>query len=419
MFAHNKAHLRAHSVSIDGVLAKGKGAFSWLRLARAKRVIIFQQRGLCFMTASTDLLFEPFRLKSLNLKNRIVMAPMTRGFAVDGMPAQSHVEYYQRRAAGGVGLILTEGTVVDRPASRNEPGIPFFHGAALDGWQAVADAVHDMGGAIAPQIWHSSSIESKTANWVPDAPVESPSGLVTPDEARGVAMSEEDIADTVSAFANAAADAKKLGFDTIEFHGAHGYLIDQFFWDGTNQRNGPYGGSTLKERSRFAAEIVTATRVAVGPDYPIILRVSQWKQQAYTVRLAETPALMHDWLMPLVEAGVDVLHCSQRRFWEAEFPEIDGADGLNFAGWAKKLTGAATISVGSVGLSGDFFGTFTGVRSETANLDRLIKRMEREEFDLIAVGRALIVDPDWADKIKDGRLNELTPFDTQALAHFT
>jgi 2,4-dienoyl-CoA reductase-like NADH-dependent reductase (Old Yellow Enzyme family) len=127
---------------------------------------------------------------------------------------------------------------------------------------------------------------------------------------------------------------------------------------------------------------------------------------------------MHDWLMPLVDAGVDILHCSQRRFWEPEFPEIDGREGLNFAGWAKKITGAVTISVGSVGLSSDFFGSFTGVRAEAASLDRLIDRMERAEFDLIAVGRALIVDPDWAEKVRAGRLDALTPFETQALAKF-
>jgi 2,4-dienoyl-CoA reductase-like NADH-dependent reductase (Old Yellow Enzyme family) len=366
----------------------------------------------------TDKLFEPFSLKTMTLKNRIVMAPMTRGFAEGGLPGQAHIDYYRKRAEGGVGLILTEGTVVDRPASRNEPGIPFFHGPALDGWKSVADAVHDAEGAIGPQIWHAANIESKTSDWEPDAPVESPSGLVTPDERRGEAMTDEDIADTIAAFASAAADAKHLGFDTIEMHGAHGYLIDQFFWAGTNERADPYGGATLKERGRFAAEVVAAVRAAVGPEFPVILRVSQWKQQDYRARLTDTPDRMHDWLMPLVEAGVDILHCSQRRFWEPEFPEIDGENGLNCAGWAKKLTGAATISVGSVGLSGDFFGSFTGERSETTNLDRLIERMEREEFDLVAVGRALIVDPDWAAKVRLGRLDALSPFDTQALASF-
>src|SRR5690606_10899877 len=198
-----------------------------------------------------------------------------------------------------------------------------------------------------------------------------------------------------AAFAKAAADAKALGFDTVELHGAHGYLIDQFFWAGTNTRTDRYGGATLAERSRFAADVVAATREAVGPDFPILLRVSQWKQQDYAVRLAPTPREMEQWLGPLVAAGVDILHCSQRRFWEPEFPEIDGASGLNFAGWAKKLTGAPTISVGSVGLSGDFFSAFQGQGSEAASLDGLVERMERGEFDLVAVGRALLSDAHW------------------------
>ena len=191
----------------------------------------------------------------------------------------------------------------------------------------------------------------------------------------------------------------------VEIHGAHGYLIDQFFWSGTNERTDIWGGATLKERSKFAAEVVRAVRQEVGEDFPIALRVSQWKQQDYKVRLADTPDAMTDWLLPLVEAGADMLHCSQRRFWEPEFPELDGADGFNFAGWAKKLTGATTISVGSVGLSGDFFGAFGGKSSEATDLNELVRRMEREEFDLIAVGRALLADPDWVSKVK-GTNNE-------------
>jgi 2,4-dienoyl-CoA reductase-like NADH-dependent reductase (Old Yellow Enzyme family) len=229
-------------------------------------------------------------------------------------------------------------------------------------------------------------------------------------------MSEEDIADAVAAFARAAADAQKLGFDTIEIHGAHGYLIDQFFWSGTNTREDRYGGASIKERARLAGEVVAATRAAVGPDFPIILRVSQWKQQDFTTRLAATPAEMTDWLAPLVEAGVDVLHCSQRRFWEPEFPEIDGEQGLNFAGWAKKLTGAATISVGSVGLSGDFLAAFGGEASQPSGLDGLIARMEREEFDLIAVGRALIANPNWATQVLHGQSEALKGFQAADLA---
>ena len=364
---------------------------------------------------STDVLFRPFALKGLTLANRIVMAPMTRAMAEGGVPGTKQADYYRRRAEGGVGLILSEGTVIDRPASRNLPGIPFFHGdAALAGWKGVIDAVHAAGGKMGPQIWHTGS--TRAGDWQPDAPVESPSALVAPGDPRGVAMTDEDIADTISAFARAAQAAKGLGFDVVELHGAHGYLIDQFFWEGTNQRPDQFNGASIKERSRFAAEVVKAIRAAVGPAFPVILRVSQWKQQDYSARLVTTPNAMSDWLVPLVEAGVDILHCSQRRFWEAEFPELDGEQGLNFAGWAKKLTGAATISVGSVGLSGDFLAAFGGESSQPASLDNLVHRLEREEFDLIAVGRALLSDPQWASKIRTGETSSLKAFSPSDLA---
>jgi 2,4-dienoyl-CoA reductase-like NADH-dependent reductase (Old Yellow Enzyme family) len=367
---------------------------------------------------STDLnaLFSPLRLKSLELRNRVVMAPMTRNFSPDGLPGADVAAYYRRRAEHDVGLILSEGTVIDRPAAKNSPGIPFFHGPALDGWRRVIDGVHAAGGKMGPQIWHVGSVEVPGVEWTPPGPIESPSGLLAPETPRGEAMTDETIADTIAAFAGAAGAAQRLGFDTLELHGAHGYLIDQFFWQGTNARDDRFGGATLKERSRFAAEVVAAVRAAVGPQFPLILRVSQWKQQDYAARLAETPALMTDWLAPLVEAGVDILHCSQRRFWEPEFPELDGADGLNFAGWAKKLTGAATITVGSVGLSGDFLGAFGGEASQPASLDNLVRRLEREEFDLVAVGRALLADPAWAAKVRAGRTEELAGFTAAAFA---
>lgn len=367
-------------------------------------------------TAATDVLFRPFALKSLQLENRIVMAPMTRAKAPAGIPGPANAAYYRRRAEGGVGLILSEGTVIDRPASRNDPDIPFFHGqAALAGWKGVIDAVHQAGGKMAPQIWHTGSTITPSG-WAPEAEVESPSGLLAPGKPRGRSMSEEDIADTVAAFARAAADAERLGFDTVEIHGAHGYLIDEFFWSGTNERTDRYGGPTIAERARFGAEVVSAIRAAVSPDFPVILRVSQWKQQNYEARLATTPQELEQWLRPLIEAGADVIHASQRRFWEPEFPEIDGEEGLNFAGWAKKVTGVPTISVGSVGLSGEFLAAFAGQSSQATPLDNLIARMERDEFDLIAVGRALLSDPNWVAKVKAGQLDQLRGFDPAAMA---
>ena len=365
---------------------------------------------------STDVLFQPFHDRSLDVPNRLVMPAMTRQFSPGGVPGQDVAAYYRRRAEGGVGLIVTEGTVVDRPASSNHPDIPRFHGEdALAGWARVVAEVHAAGGRIAPQIWHVGSVVNDTTGWMPEELVESPSGLLAPGQPRGVAMDEDAIQATIAAFARAARDAQRLGFDAVEIHGAHGYLIDEFFWAPTNQRTDRWGGGSIAERARFAVEVVRAVRAAVGPDFPVVLRVSQWKQQDYAARLATTPEEMAAWLVPLVEAGVDVLHCSQRRFWEAEFPELDGPDGLNFAGWAKKLTGAATIAVGSVGLSGDMVGAFAGESSQPASLDALLARVERQEFDLVAVGRAILADPRWVEKVHHGEAGDLEQFTSAAM----
>ncbi|MEI6417585.1 MAG: NADH:flavin oxidoreductase [Sphingomonadales bacterium] len=364
--------------------------------------------------SNTDTLFRPFTLKGLTLPNRIVMAPMTRSFSPGGVPGDNVAEYYRRRAAGGVGLIVTEGTAVNREGAANDPDVPEFHGKGLDGWAKVPPVVHGAGGLIAPQLWHVGAMPNRR-NPKP-VTAESPSGLYMPEKENGVAMGDSDVADAIAAFAQAAADAKRLGFDAVELHGAHGYLIDQFFWPGTNQRGDGWNGDSIVARGRFATELLKAVRAAVGPDYPVIIRLSQWKQQDFGYRIAQTPAEMAQWLEPLAAAGADVFHCSQRRFWEPEFPELDGEQGLNFAGWAKKLTGVPTITVGSVGLSGEFVAGMRGEVSKPASIENLLERLARDEFDLVAVGRALIVDPEWAHKIRDGRHGELTDYTAAALA---
>ena len=358
-------------------------------------------------------LFQPFRLKSLELKNRTVMAPMTRSFSPGGVPDSNVADYYARRAEGEVGLIVSEGTVVNRPSSSNDPSIPCFYGEKpLRGWKAVIDKVHAGGGVMAPQLWHMGVVTPGDSGWLPSAPFEGPSGYVAPGKLGGVAMTEHDIAGTIRAFAQAAAEAKALGFDAVEIHGAHGYLIDQFFWHPTNQRTDRYGGQSLAERSRFALELVRAVRTAVGQDFPICLRISQWKLQDYAAKLATTPQEMAAWLVPLAEAGVDIFHCSQRRFWDTEFTGSD----LNFAGWARKLTGKPSITVGSIGLSGDFLTAFQGEASTPSSLDELLRRFDRGDFDLVAVGRALLADAGWTRKIREGRFSELIGFRKEDLA---
>jgi 2,4-dienoyl-CoA reductase-like NADH-dependent reductase (Old Yellow Enzyme family) len=358
------------------------------------------------------MLFTPFKHKSLTLPNRIVMAPMTRSFAYNGVPTDEVTAYYERRAKAAVGLILTEGTVVERPAASNDQNVPHFYGdKALAGWQNVANAVSKVGGVIAPQLWHVGGIRNRKSEWQPANPWDAPSGMAMPNKPFCDPMSDEAIADTIAAFGRAAGAAKRLGFHAIELHGAHGYLIDQFFWEGTNIRGDKFGGDSLIKRGTFAAEIVKACRAEVGADFPIIIRLSQWKQQDYTVQMAKTPQEMAAWLEPLASAGADIFHCSQRRFWEHEF---EGSD-LNFAGWAKKLTGKPTITVGSVGLTGEFIAAYGGEGSKPASLDELHRRLDRGDFDLVAVGRALITDPEWALKVRDGRHDELQNFATTDL----
>jgi 2,4-dienoyl-CoA reductase-like NADH-dependent reductase (Old Yellow Enzyme family) len=362
---------------------------------------------------SLDKLFSPFQLKTLKLPNRIVIAPMTRSFSPNGVPTPQVAQYYRRRAEAAVGLIISEGTVVNRPAASNDPDVPRFWGEdALPAWKQVIDGVHEVGGLMAPQLWHVGAVRNRRTDWVAPGPVDSPSGLSSPGKRFGEAMSDSAIADTIAAFARAAGDAKKLGFDAVELHGAHGYLIDQFFWDGTNQRTDSYEGATLAQRGKFAAEILQAVRAEVGPDFPVIIRLSQWKQQDFTAQMATTPQEMEAWLRPLADAGADIFHCSQRRFWE---PEFEGSD-LNFAGWAKKLIGKPTITVGSVGLTGEFVAAFAGESSKPASLDELMRRLDRGDFDLVAVGRALINDPQWVLKIQEGRSDELMDFSPASLA---
>ncbi|MFD3379949.1 MULTISPECIES: NADH:flavin oxidoreductase [unclassified Streptomyces] len=361
---------------------------------------------------AAEILSRPVSLNGLTVPNRIVMAPMTRQFSPGGVPGEDVASYYARRAAAGVGLIVTEGTYVGHESAGQSDSVPRFHGAEqLAGWAKVAEAVHAAGGKIVPQLWHIGSVRRAGEPPFADAPSVSPSGIHTEGaEVTGRAMTQQDLDDVIQAFAEAAAAAERIGFDGVELHGAHGYLLDQFLWAGTNRRTDAYGGD-LVARTQFAAEIVAAVRAAVSPTFPIIFRFSQWKQQAYEARLAETPEELEALLAPLVAAGVDAFHASTRRYWR---PEFDGSD-LNLAGWTKKLTGKPVITVGSVGLDGDFLKGFQGEGAPARGIDDLLDRLESDEFDMVAVGRALLQDPQWAVKVLDGRFGELGAYDAASL----
>jgi 2,4-dienoyl-CoA reductase-like NADH-dependent reductase (Old Yellow Enzyme family) len=363
-------------------------------------------------TVSTSALFTPFALSRVTVPNRIVMAPMTRNQSPGGVPDDHVVGYYRRRAEHGVGLIITEGTAIAHPAAVSSPRVPRFHGEdALAGWANVVSAVHAAGGRIMPQLWHVGMARKPGSEPNPEAPSVGPSGLDLMGIPVSRSLTETEIAGLIEAYAQGAADAERLGFDGIELHGAHGYLIDQFFWDRTNRRTDRYGGDFVA-RTRFAADVIRACRSRISSAFPIVLRFSQWKLNEYDARLVTTPGELSQFLAPLVDAGLDAFHCSTRRFW---LPEFEGSE-LNLAGWTKQLTGLPTITVGSVGLDDEFMSSLReGKRAQQVGLDPIVRMIQRGDVDLVAVGRALLVDPEWAEKIREGRFDELLPFTPEAL----
>lgn len=362
-----------------------------------------------------EILFRPLTIGGLSLANRLVMAPMTRCFAPGGMLSPQAAEYYARRARHGIGLIITEGTWIPHFAASDDENVPQFFGErALAAWAIVLAEVHKAGGKIIPQLWHVGQTVKPPLEGLygkqafSDCERVGPSGIVggmgVPLSKTGIPMTQAEIDAVTEAYVQSAISAYQMGFDGIELHGAHGYLIDQFFWKSTNRRTDSYGGGA-ERRARFAAEIVAEIRKKTSPDFPIVLRISQWKSQDYDAKIAESPHELERLLTPLVIAGVDIFDCSQRRYWE---PEFDGP--LNLAGWTRKVTGKPTISVGSVGLKKDVVTTLKGESSDTTDIDRALEMMERGDFDLLAIGRSLIADAEWPHKVRDKAYDKLVPY---------
>lgn len=382
------------------------------------------------LASQIDPLLQPLTIRGMTIPNRLAMAPMTRSFCPDNIPGDDVVGYYTRRAEGEAGLIVTEAIGTDHPSAVGDTGLgetnlPLFKGGhTVDAWRRVADAVHHKGARIVPQLWHQGPMR------MPDgiAPAFSPSGHYGDpskaadyyiEKARIIAAAEmpvpsdEDVADVVEGFGRAARDAVDAGFDGLALHGAHGYLIDSFLWGETNRRAAPWGGDAV-ERTRFAVEVVKACRKQIGEDKPLIFRFSQWKQQDFRARLADTPQELEAILGPISDAGVDLFDASVRYFNTAAFPDEND---LSLAGWAKKLTGKLTGAVGGIGFSKGMYDTVSSTSAASNNLELVIKRFEAGEFDLVSIGRALLHDPYWIRKARMGE--PLPPFDPESLSRLT
>lgn len=375
------------------------------------------------MTRPVDALFQPLTFGTRQLRNRIAMAPMTRKRSPGGVPNAQNLAYYRRRSAGGVGLIVSEGTFIDHPAAGaldppSYENIPHFFGeAALAGWKAVLDAVHESGAAMIPQLWHIGEVRRAGMGPDPAVPGLGPRRLEAAGRLLVKAMDEADVEAVAAAYARGARAAQALGFDGVAIHGAHGYLLDQFLWPALNARGDAYGGA-MENRSRLAARVVAAMRAAVGPGFPIVLRFSQWKMSDYEARIAETPAELEVFLKLMVAAGVDVFDVSTRRFWEPAF----AGSPLSLAAWTRRLSGKPVIAVGSIGLDqphqSKLFRDKTTIDAKVTDLDRVMESLERQDFDLAAVGRAILSDPGWAGKVRAGRMDSIQPFVRGALESY-
>ena len=367
-------------------------------------------------------LFTPIQLGKFTLPNRIMFPPMGLEVCEGGVPSDEAAEYYARRAEGGASLVITEGVYIDHPSSGDNPLLGRFHGQdAFDGWRNVATKVHAKGSICLPELWHVGLIFSgpdalagKDVAFRPELGQVSPSGFIAPGKQVCDGMTQGQIDDVIAAYARGAAKAVELGFDGVELHGAHGYVIDQFLWKELNHRTDKYGGNP-RARGQFAAEVVRACRAELAPGMPLIMRTSFWKMVDFNARLADSPQELEELFAPIAEAGVDLFDCSQRRFWEPAFDDSD----LNLAGWVKKVTGVPTCTIGSVGLDSDFFTNLAEGKTsaiDASNLDELMRRFNRGDFDMVAVGRAMIAEPDWPKLVQAGRLDALKPFSPEVMA---
>lgn len=370
--------------------------------------------------ASREALFEPLQIRGVTLRNRIVMSPMTRGFSPGGVPTDAVAAYYERRAKGGAGLIVTEGVAVDHPAALGDAGlgennIPELGTVeAVEGWRKVVERVHAQGAKIVPQLWHQGVMRKPGTGPHPEVASVSPSGIWGPmgrmtsidaksipsDPQIGEPMTEAQIEEAIDAFVRCARNAMAAGFDGIALHGGHGYLIDNFLWEGTNQREDRWGGSRSK-RSEFAAEIVRRIRAAIGDGLPIFFRFSQWKQQDFRATLADNAEELAEVLCPLAEAGVDVFDASVRYYNRAAFE----GDPACLAGLAKRVTGKLSMAVGGVGINQGMYDKDKPA-AVVSDFGPLLDRFAAGEFDLVAVGRAMIGDPEWAHKFRAGEPTE-------------
>ena len=334
-------------------------------------------------------LFEPIKIGTMKLKNRIVMPPMGTNFASeDGFVTKRLVNYHVERAKGGVGLIIVEGAYVEPRGKGSVRQLAVDHDDKISGLKELAAAIQANGAKAALQLFHGGRQSQSLI--IGTQPVSASEVFCRLTRETPRALTVEEIQDVIEAFAEGARRTKAAGFDAVEIHGAHGYLINQFLSPLTNKRTDEYGGD-VKGRTRFLLEILELTRDKVGSDYPILCRINGDDYIEGGLILEETKKIAQ----MLEAAGVDVLHVSGG-IYDSPVPVTSGPMALprghmvHLAAGIKKVVNVPVIAVGRI------------------NDPELAEKILLEgKADLVSMGRALLADPDLPKKAAAGALDDI------------
>lgn len=327
-------------------------------------------------------LFTPFKIKGLKIKNRIVMAPMQLSL---GFRSQRARAFYLERARGGVGTIILPATAVDILSSDEAWGKSGALASFQQGLSSLVADIHDTGTKIGIQLWHGFYFPAGLTGVQGELIVPSATG-----DARELKAAE--IGTIVSKFAAAAASAKEAGMDFVDIHGAHAYLLHRFFSPLDNQRSDKYGGS-VEKRMTFALQCVKAVRKAVGDDYPLFWRLSAEEGVVGGITLEQSIKLAQ----ALKKGGVDVIDVSYGRLPRQIMPTKRQPMGT-YISQAEAIKKAVDIPVIAVG------------RINSPQLAAEI--ISQNKADLVALGRQLITDPQWAKKAQEGRFDDVVNCDS-------
>lgn len=329
-------------------------------------------------------LFQATRIGDIEIANRVVMAPLTRGRADEAagdVPGSAmNIEYYRQRS--NAGLIISEGTQVS-PAGKGYMATPgIYSDAQVEGWKPITKAVHDAGSKIVAQIWHVGRVTHPDLNGgvQPIAPSAIAADGIAYTHAGKVALpvphalTEAEIAQVVNEYRRGARNAIRAGFDGVEIHGANGYLIDQFLRDGANQRSDRYGGS-VENRCRFALEVVDAVVAEIGAGR-VGIRLSP-VTPVNGMSDGHPQPLFEHLIEELNKRGIAFIH-----FIEGATGGPRDVPGFDFS-WARR----------------HFKGAYIANNGYTR--DMAIDAVEAGRADAIAFGRAFIANPDLVQRLQD------------------